>query len=128
TILVWTGSATHLLIKYRPYLSEPFLQYKAFVSIMGITVLSCALYARAHRSLTSGRRKLLTSCALALLISSALLRPSALSAMSQRGGMGTLPDPISSFASWSTERIRDARKVVSELQRRGGLAQPPPRR
>ena len=109
TMLVWTGSLTHCLIKYRPYLSEPLLHYKALVSIIGVTVLACVCYVHVQRSLPPRHRSLFTACALLLLLSSALFRPSALSAMSQRLEMGTLPDPISSLADWTSKHLRPRR-------------------
>jgi hypothetical protein len=38
-LLILTGSSTHLIIKFRPYLSVPLLTYKCTVAILGVSIL-----------------------------------------------------------------------------------------
>lgn len=92
-LLVLVGSATHILIKYRPYLSEPFLQYKAGVAITGASVLFAFLFALAwQRRGRLGRRALAIGGSV-ILLWGAFTRPTSLSGMSSRLQMGNLPSP-----------------------------------
>lgn len=92
-LLVLLGSATHLLIKYRPYLSEPLLHYKAGIGVTGAGVLFAYGFALLWRSRTRRGRLTMTLAGSLLLFWGMLSRPPGLSAMSSRLQMGTLADP-----------------------------------
>ncbi len=90
-----TGSATHLLIKYRPYMSVPSLSYKCMPSILATTILLAYLLDRFQARIRM--RWLALSCAClvwSLVLYGGLARPRFLSHLNMQVGLGTYPDPM----------------------------------
>lgn len=127
-VLVWLGSATHWLIKYRPYLSEPLLHYKALMSIVGATGLLALGYSALMERMPPRRSRLVPGSALLLLLSAAYYRPAALNAMSNRLDMGSLPSPQAALDARSGvhDAILGARRAAYLIRWKLGLAAPPP--
>ena len=121
-LLVFTGSATHWLIKYRPYLSLPFLHYKVLASVVGVTVLLAILFTRSYERAAPRRRPLLALAAVFVLLLGALTKPAELSGMSQALSMSPMPSPVASAAGLGPP----ARALVYTLRWHLGLAAPPP--
>jgi hypothetical protein len=92
---VATGSATHDMIKFRPYLSVPSLSYKCLISIFGVTLLISYLLmiAQAHFRRSWLRRSLIALMWSTILVAAAL-RPAYLSHLNTLVGLGGYPDPL----------------------------------
>jgi len=100
---VLMGSPTHLIIKWRPMHSAPFLGYQTYLAIMGFTLLLCYLPLWVSRRW--GRRQ---SAILAVVLSinfiyCAYARPALLSVMSQQSFLGAYPDPRVNMKKWLNE-------------------------
>ena len=94
-LAVVVGCATHLVIKYRPYMSIPALTYKPTVSIFFVTVLLAylAVLARGWFSRIAAYRTALGALWLVILIS-AVVRPAALNEMLRHVGVPSYGDPL----------------------------------
>ena len=94
-LAVVIGCATHLVIKYRPYMSVPALTYKPTVSIFFVTVLLAylAVLARGWFSRIAAYRTALGALWLVILIS-AVVRPAALNEMLRHVGVPSYGDPL----------------------------------
>lgn len=103
---VATGSATHLLIKYRPYMSVPSLSYKCMPSILATTILLAHLLDRLQARIQ--RRWLAVGCvclAWCVVLYGGLTRPRFLSHLNTQVGLGTYPDPLKKIFRSSGNRI-----------------------
>jgi len=94
-LAVLVGCATHLGIKYRPYMSAPALTYKPAVSIFFFTLMLGYFTATAR----SWFRRVLSYRAAvagiwAMILIAALMRPASLNAMLQHDGLVGYGDPI----------------------------------
>jgi hypothetical protein len=94
-LAVVVGCGTHLVIKYRPYLSVPALSYKPTVSIFFVTVMVAylAVLARNWFDRIAAYRTALGALWLVILIG-ALVRPAALNQMLQHVGVPSYGDPL----------------------------------
>jgi hypothetical protein len=121
-MLVLLGSATHLVIKYRPYLSEPFLHYKAGIGVTGASVLLAFLFAQAWMRRGVRGRRILAGAGAAVLVWGALSRPPALSGMATRMQMGTFPDPAATARNAVVQSIhRHYKPTKQRLLRAVGM-------
>ena len=94
-LAVLVGCGTHLVIKYRPYMSVPALTYKPMVSIFFVTVLIAylAVLARHWFRRIAAYRTALGALWLVILIA-AFVRPAALNEMLRHVGVGSYGDPL----------------------------------
>jgi hypothetical protein len=94
-LMIWTGFATHTIIKYRPYLSVPLLAYKCMVSVVAVALL--VAYA-AMRSADWFRNRRLYLAAMAALwlaiIFVGVERMPYQAHLCREVGLGDLPDPV----------------------------------
>jgi hypothetical protein len=91
------GSPTHLLIKWRPMHSAPFLGYQCYLSIMGFTLLLCYVVHRQSKQWGGIRGSGLLAIFALNFAYCAYARPSLLSHMSQESFLGAYPDPRSNL-------------------------------
>lgn len=102
-LMLALGSPTHALIKWRPMHLEPFLGYKATFAIMASFILIAMAFAHWWR--VTKRPGVFTAASatfLVYMVYIALSRPTVMSLISERVGMGTIPQPfvrIQSFFS-----------------------------
>lgn len=94
-ILIAAGCATHLLIKYRPYMSVPSLSYKCLISIVGVALLTAYLLTLARGT---GRRSrwyaaLVLTC-WTVIVASGYCRPPVLGHLNQRVGLRGYPSAM----------------------------------
>src|SRR5262249_52036832 len=92
---VGAGSATHVMIKYRPYMSVPALSYKCMPSILAVTYLLAFLLMKLQRrfpgSVLAGA--VVGGCWV-LVLCGGLARPAMLSHLHTKVGLARLPvDP-----------------------------------
>jgi hypothetical protein len=94
-VAVLVGCGTHLVIKYRPYMSVPALTYKPTVSIFFVTVLIAylAVVTRDWFRRMAAYRTALGALWLVILIG-AFTRPAALNEMLRHVGVGSYGDPL----------------------------------
>jgi hypothetical protein len=94
-LAVIAGCATHVLIKYRPYLSAPALGYKAVVSTFFFTLLMAygATVARRRFKREAGYRAALAALWSVILIGS-FTRPAMLNVMLEHVGLVGYGDPL----------------------------------
>jgi hypothetical protein len=94
-LLVATGSATHVMIKHRSYLSAATLSYKCLISIFGATLLMAYGLMLARRLFS---RPWLYRCLLLLswgvILLAAALRPAYHSHLHTKVGLRIYPDPV----------------------------------
>lgn len=97
-VLIWTGFATHTIIKYRPYLSVPLLGYKCMVSVVGVMLLLAYGAMRSGDWFGSRRRYHAALAALWLaMIFVGIERMPYHAHLSREVGLGSLPDPVHSL-------------------------------
>jgi hypothetical protein len=94
-LAVVVGCGTHLIIKYRPYMSVPALTYKPTVSIFFVTLLVAylAVLARGWFARIAAYRTAIAALWLVILVG-AFTRPAALNAMLQHVGVPSYGDPL----------------------------------
>jgi hypothetical protein len=94
-LAVITGCGTHLMIKYRPYISAPALGYKAVVSIFFFTLLMAyaAVAARPRFKHEVGYRAALAGLYSMILIG-AFTRPAMLNVMLEHVGLQGYGNPL----------------------------------
>jgi len=92
------GSFTHLLIKYRPYLSVPLLGYKCIVSTFGVTMLIGLSTFYFRRKISIKKYYFVLAIVWAAVIYGGFYRPERLSHLGKEVMPGTLyesqPNPI----------------------------------
>jgi hypothetical protein len=95
-LAVLFGCGTHLMIKYRPYMSVPALAYKPTVSIFFVTVLVAylAVLARTWFRRVAAYRTFIGGLWLIILVG-AFTRPAALNQMLRHVGISSYGDPLS---------------------------------
>ena len=92
---IGTGAATHVMIKYRPYMSVPALSYKCMPSILAATYLIAFLLMKLRERLRWRRLSgtIIVAC-WAIILYSGLARPALLSDLQAKVGLARLPvDP-----------------------------------
>lgn len=98
SIMVLTGFATHLLIKFRPYNSVPALPYKAIVSVSAWTVLVAYLTMMSERHLKSRRAfHAVVAGVWGSIFLAALTRPGMAKHLLAGVGLTGLRDPLAWF-------------------------------
>lgn len=99
---IFAGAGTHMLIKYRPYMSVPSLTYKCLPAVLASTVL-LAYALMLWRSMPSRRR--LSSVGIGLVwltvLYGGLARPRVLSHLNQQVGLASYPDPLAHLFKWT---------------------------
>ena len=94
-LLVAAGSATHVMIKYRPYMSVPSLSYKCLISIFGATVLLAYLLTVARPCFRHAwGYRCLVGCTWSIILLGAVFRPAYLSHLNGKVGLAGYPNPI----------------------------------
>jgi hypothetical protein len=92
---ILTGAGTHLLIKYRPYMSVPSLSYKCMPSILATAVLIAYwLMTLKDKIQTRWVYALCVGLAWVTILYGGLTRPRALSYLNEQVGLGRYPDPV----------------------------------
>jgi len=94
-LAVVAGCGTHVVIKYRPYMSVPALTYKPAVSIFFVTLLVAylAVLARGWFHRIAAYRAMIVALWLVILVG-AFTRPAALNQMLQHVGIASYGDPM----------------------------------
>lgn len=98
-LLIATGSLTHCLIKFRPFMSMPTLSYKCVLSVFGVSLLiGYALQAARERCAPSTWR-VVVALFCGLLAAGAIARPRMIVEAGQAFvGREPLPDPLAFLA------------------------------
>ncbi len=95
SVMVMTGFATHLVIKFRPYNSVPALPYKAIVSVTAATVLLAYLTMLSGRLLKSQNAcHAVVACVWGSILVAALTRPGMEKHLLAGVGLIGLRDPL----------------------------------
>lgn len=93
-LMIMSGFSTHMLVKYRPYLSVPALPYKATVSVFGVSVLISYLLMRARMWISSNNAYYgLVWGVWSLIIYEAFTRPKMLTTLLKHVGLTGKTDP-----------------------------------
>jgi len=101
SIMVVASFPTHLLIKFRPYMSVPALQYKVIFSVFFQTLLIGCMTERARQWLPRRTAYHAGVGALwAVVILSGLTRPRMLSELLARVGLAGYGDPLGDLLRW----------------------------
>jgi hypothetical protein len=91
---VLAGAGTHLLIKYRPYMSVPSLSYKCMPSVLASTILLGFALMRLREIMPDVRRFRIAFTIVCLIILwGAFTRPPRLSYLNSEVGLGGYPNP-----------------------------------
>lgn len=94
-LLIATGSFTHLLIKYRFYLSLPLFSYKCIVSTVGVSLLIAYLLMYLRNRISSNRIYFpIIAISWLIIVYAGFSRPELLSNMLTSFKMGIYPDPL----------------------------------
>jgi hypothetical protein len=97
-LLIWTGFATHTIIKYRPYLSAPLLAYKCMISVTGVMLL--VSYGAMHAASWFRNRRRYLGAVAALWLAMVFVgieRMPYQAHLSREVGLGDLPDPVATL-------------------------------
>ena len=102
-LMIMSGFGTHMLIKYRPYLSVPALPYKATMSVFGVSVLIAYTLMKARTWFKNANVYYgLVWGAWGLILYEAFTRPRMLSTLLNHVGLTGKTDPAAVlFAIWS---------------------------
>jgi hypothetical protein len=96
--MVMVSGPTHMLVKYRPMHSTPFLGYHSFFGVVGLSLLLAALADACRRH---SRRPRVAWVVIAVLwanvVYCGLARPSLLSHMATQCGFPPYPDPLANL-------------------------------
>jgi hypothetical protein len=99
-LLIATGSTTHLLIKFRPFLSVPTLTYKGVLGILGVTILVGHALMTARERWSPRAWKAAVAVTWLVVVWSAFTRPAMFAALNARAGAAApSPDPLEAFSS-----------------------------
>jgi hypothetical protein len=103
---VLCGAGTHVLIKFRPYMSVPSLTYKCMPGVLATTVLlSYGLMRLRDRFRSPKLYASIVALAWCVIIYGGFTRPSRLSHLNTSVGLGTYPDPIQGAKQWSRQLL-----------------------
>jgi hypothetical protein len=92
---IGTGSATHVMIKYRPYMSVPALSYKCMPSILAVTYLIAFALMKLRQRFPGLLSAAVVCGCWALVLAAGLTRLAMLSHLQTRVGLAALPvDPV----------------------------------
>lgn len=98
-LLIATGSLTHCLIKFRPFMSMPTLSYKCVVSVFGVALLVGYALQAARERWTRSTWRVVVALFCGLLAAGAIARPRMIvEAGSAFVGREPLPDPLAFLA------------------------------
>ncbi|MDX2053225.1 MAG: hypothetical protein SFV15_12580 [Polyangiaceae bacterium] len=93
SLMVLFGASTHMLIKYRPYLSVPLLSYKCFIGVMGTTLLLSWVLSKLPERFGVRRGNTLVAAGWLGIVAAGLLRPAWLGELAKHVGLGSIPPP-----------------------------------
>jgi len=101
---VLAGAGTHLLIKFRPYLSVPSLTYKCMPGVLATTILlSYGLMKWQERFRSTTKYAVVVVLVWGMIVYGGLTRPARLSFLNSTVGLGSYPDPIRGAKQWSKD-------------------------
>lgn len=97
-IVVLSGFATHSLIKFRPYMSQPVLSYKATLSILGVALLIAYIAQNYWQRWRGTRKGIVVLAGLWLILATcSLTQASWQRKVMPRVGISSPPDPLARF-------------------------------